>query len=106
DDLVARDVAEVLGEAPAMTEGVDDLPVTVAPEGVLQRGVDLGTGGERPFPETVDVVSLDRQGAVRPAERQRREHAPLRELVRDHDGRVAERELDLHEQSAGNRDPS
>ena len=56
DDLVVGDVANVLGQAPAVPEGVDDLAVALAPEGVLERGVDVGAGVERALPEHVDVV--------------------------------------------------
>ena len=86
-----------------MAVRVEDLPVALAPERVLKRCVHLRTRRKRPFPERVDVVRRDREGAVGAAEGQRRDDAVLGELVGDHHDVVAETQLDLHEPIAGNR---
>jgi hypothetical protein len=80
-----------------VAEGIDDLPVPFAPEGVLQRLVDLGTSGDGPLPDGVGVVGGDVQRAVGAADRQRGQDVQLGELVGDHYDGVAESQLDLHE---------
>jgi hypothetical protein len=47
-DLLVGDVAHVLGQAPAVPEGIDDLALPVPPKGVLQRLVHLGPRRHRP----------------------------------------------------------
>src|SRR5438093_156587 len=49
-DLLTRDIAHVLREAPPVAEGVGDLTVALAPEGVLAWLPDLRAGVDRPFP--------------------------------------------------------
>src|SRR6266508_1232091 len=65
-DLLGRDVVEVLGDAPAVPERVDDLPVAVAPEHVLQWLVHPGSSRDRAFPQGGGVVGGDVQRAVGP----------------------------------------
>src|SRR3954447_19915710 len=97
DDLVVRDVANALRQAPAVAEGVDDLAVALAPEYVLEWGVNIGAGVERALPERVDVFGREVQSDRCAADRRWGEDAHLGELVGEHDGRVAEGELDRHQ---------
>jgi len=46
----------VLRESPAVAEGVGDLPVAFAPEGLGERLPHLRAGLERTLPEIVDVL--------------------------------------------------
>src|SRR5829696_5329182 len=94
-DLVGRDVTEVLGEPPPVAEGVEDLPVTIAPEHLLQRDRDLRSRLQGPPPQRIHVVGMDGQGAHGAPHRQRRAHPQLGELIGDHHGRVAKAQLDL-----------
>jgi hypothetical protein len=55
DDLLGRDVALVLGEPPAMAEGVGDLPLPVSPERIPKRVQHLGTRSYRAFPECIQL---------------------------------------------------
>src|SRR6266511_2990569 len=55
-DLLGRDVVEVLRNPPAMPERVDDLPVAVAPEHILQRLMHRGPGRHSAFPQGVGVL--------------------------------------------------
>src|SRR6476659_5161401 len=55
-ELLAGDVANVLGEPPAMAERVGDLPVAPAPEGLGQWLSHLGAAVERALPDGVHVV--------------------------------------------------
>src|SRR5215218_10745622 len=102
-DLLGRHVAEVLGEPPSVAEGVEDLPVTVAP--------DISCKGPKP--------SLPPPGPAPTARRRRRYGRPgrprcppptaarapqLGELIGEHHRRVAKAQLDLHEPAAGHRD--
>lgn len=51
----------MLREGPAVAERVDDLPVPVAPERILQREGDLGPRLECALPEVIHVVGVDRE---------------------------------------------
>jgi hypothetical protein len=55
-DLVAGHVADVLGEAPSMTEGVGYLGVTLAGEPVGRWSAYLRPRGDGAFDEAVDVI--------------------------------------------------
>src|SRR5215210_3150119 len=56
-DLLVRDVAQVLGEPPAVTEGVGELSMAVAPELIPQRVQHLGTRVHRAPPERIHVLA-------------------------------------------------
>lgn len=99
-DLLRRYVAQVLGQAPAVPERIDDLSVPLAPEGVLQGVEHLGARVQSPLPQGVHVGGRDLQCPVGAAEGQRRDDALLRELVGDHHGRVPEGELDRQDLAA------
>jgi hypothetical protein len=59
DDLVVGNVMEVLGEPPAVAEGIDHLAEAFAPERVCDRVKDRGAVSERPPPDRVGVVGVD-----------------------------------------------
>jgi hypothetical protein len=105
-ELLARDVADVLGEPPAMAERVGDLPVALAPEGVGQRLAHLGTGVDCALPDGVHVVGRQVQHGRRAADAEGREHAHLRELIGQHHRRGAEPDLQLHQLAAGHGQPA
>src|SRR4051794_41882395 len=67
--LVGRNVADVLGEVPAVAEGVGDLAVAVAPEHVAERVAHLAAGVGRALPERIDVVGVELQDGGRAAHR-------------------------------------
>ena len=73
-DLVVRNVAHVLGEAPTMAKGVDDDAVSLAPKCVAKGVNDLGPGVDGSLPESVDVVREEVQRDRRATDRLRREH--------------------------------
>ena len=73
--------AQVLGDVPAVSEGVLDLGVAVAPEHVTQRLDHLGAGGGRAGERRVGVVDLQGQHGGRASDRGRCQHAHLGELV-------------------------
>src|SRR3954451_12628620 len=97
DDLVVRDVANALRPPPAVAEGEDDLAVALAPECVLEWGVNIGAGVEGALPQHDDVFGreghIDRCAAVR----RWGEFPHLGELVGEHAGRAPEGELAGHE---------
>src|SRR4029453_13616879 len=84
--LVERDFPQGLCEAPAGAEGVGDLTVALAPESVLERLPDMRAGIDRAVPQRVDVIRIQVQNGGGAADAERRQDAPLRELVRQHDG--------------------
>src|SRR6266545_1747725 len=102
-DFVCGHVADVLRERPFVAEWIDDLPVPVAPEDVLEREENLGARFHCALPQRLDVVGVDRKCAVLTADRERRENPHLREFVGDHDRRVAPAKLDLHVPAVGDR---
>ena len=104
-DLLARDVADDLRQAPPVAERVGDLAVLLAPERIPERLQDVGARLECATPERLDVLAVEMQGPSRSRRSTGREHAEIRELVREHHGRVAEPQLDLHQLSAGHLDP-
>ncbi len=59
-----------------------------------------------PLPKRVDVIGLEVEDGGRTPDAERREDAHLGELVREHHGRVAEPELDLHQLAARSLDPA
>src|SRR5215218_617513 len=78
DNLLCRDVAHVLSDPPAVTEGVGDLPVAVSPERIHILNIKVQHGG-------CATHAL------------RREDAHLGELISHHQRRVAEPKFDAHE---------
>ena len=60
-DLFRWDVAHVLSEVPFMPERVDELPVAVAPELLLQGMVYLRSGVNGALPEGVDIRRVEVQ---------------------------------------------
>src|SRR5215203_351862 len=83
DDLVVWHVAYVLSDVPAMPEGVLELAVSVAPEHVRQRLMNLCTRHHRLGEHGLDVGDVEGQHHRRTANRGRGEHPHLRELVGD-----------------------
>jgi hypothetical protein len=67
-DLLGLDLLLPLRHAPAVAEGVDELPVALAPEGVFELVEHLGAGVERALPGGVGVVDCHRQRAIGAAE--------------------------------------
>jgi hypothetical protein len=53
-----RNVAHMLCETPTMTEGIENLTVALAPEGVRQGSHDRRTGAQRAIPHGVDVIDV------------------------------------------------
>jgi TetR/AcrR family transcriptional regulator, ethionamide resistance regulator len=96
-----RHVAKVLVERPAMPERVDELTGPSAPEGIVKRFELRRTGIERFPPRFVGVVDGEMQRTVRAAERQGRDHAHLRELVRDGQEAVTEAQFDGQDLAVG-----
>src|SRR5207249_2748946 len=70
-DLVARDLADALREAPAVAERIGDLAVTLAPEGVTERLPDLRARVDRAGPERVDLVRDEVKHGRRATDRER-----------------------------------
>src|SRR5215216_1478093 len=99
--LFGGHVAQVLRQRPLVSEGIDDLAVAVAPEHVLERLEHFCPRIHGTLPQRVDVVAVEAERDVDAVHRQRRHDAHLRELVGDHDRRVAETQLDLHELAVG-----
>src|SRR5262245_9376631 len=79
--LVGWDVAQMLGDSPAVAVRVDDLAEPLAAEGVGQRVEDFGSGVESALPCRVGVVGVDHERAVRAVNGLRRYDAPLWELT-------------------------
>ena len=103
-DLVLRHVAQALGEVPAMAEGVRELTMALAPEGLGELVPDRGARLHRARPRRIDVLDVQLQDRGRAADGQRRDDARVGELAGDmHDG-VAELHLDDHHGAAGQRD--
>jgi AraC-like DNA-binding protein len=93
------DVAQVLADVPAVPEGIVELAVAVAPEHVLQRLSDLGSGGDRLGEHGVGVGNLEGKDDGGSADRGRGEDAQLWELVGEVDSAVVEAQLDGHQAS-------
>jgi hypothetical protein len=75
DDLVVGDVADPLGDIPAVTERVGELSVALAPERVCKLVAGLCSSVKRTRPDSVRVVSVDLEHGGRAADRERREDA-------------------------------
>jgi 7-alpha-hydroxysteroid dehydrogenase len=89
----------VLGQPPAVAEGVGGLPVAVAPELVLQRVQHHGGCVHGTLPEDLHVLGIEMQHGGGATDGLGRKHAHLGELVGHHHRRVAEPQLDRHELS-------
>src|SRR5439155_27260411 len=87
------DVAHALRESPAGAEGIGDLSVPLAPEGVGERLPYLAARVDRSLPERFDVVGVEVEHRRCSPDAERGEHAQLRKLVGQHHGGVAEPEL-------------
>src|SRR5262245_50116541 len=103
-DLLGRDLRLPLRHAPTVPKGIDELPVALAPERVLELMEDLGAGVERALPGSTCILDGNRQRPVGAAKALRRDGAQLRKLVGDHYLRVADDHLDLHVTPVGNAD--
>jgi hypothetical protein len=101
DDLLGRNVAHVLSEPPAVTEGVCDLPVSVSPERIPERVQNFRSSSYRTFPEAIHILDIKVQNGGCATHALRREDAHLGELIGHHHRRVAEPEFDAHELVAG-----
>src|SRR5215217_5008037 len=97
DDLLCRDVAHVLSEPPAVTEGVCDLPMPVSPERIPERVQHLCARSDGPFPEGIHILNIKVQDGGCATHVLRREDAHLGELISHHHRRVAEPKFDAHE---------
>src|SRR5215207_1494551 len=106
-DLLGRHIAEVLGQPPSVTERVEDLPMTVTPEHLLQRDRNLRSRLQGPPPQRIHILGVDGQGAHGTSDRQRREHPRLGDaaallgpqcplIPRRGGGRVADHEVRCH----------
>src|SRR5215208_1918406 len=96
-DLLCRDVAHVLSDPPAVTEGVGDLPVAVSPERIPERVQHFCARSYRTFPEGIHILHIKVQHGGCATDALRREDAHLGELISHHQRRVAEPKFDAHE---------
>ena len=53
--LLPRDIADALGDPPAVPEGIGDLSVALAPERVVQRLPDLRPRTQRTLPDRICI---------------------------------------------------
>jgi len=94
-------------QAPKCGQRADRRPVRpslragAAPKDLVKRLSHLGAAVDRPLPERLDIVGVEVQDRGGAADAERREDAQLGKLVGQHDGRVAEPQLDLHQLAAG-----
>ena len=105
DDLVVGDVAQMLTDIPAMTEGISELTVTVAPEHVLQRLAYLCAGSDGLGEDGVGFGDIEREHDRSSPDGRRRQDAHLGELVGNVQEGVSETQLHGHQPAVGSRDP-
>src|SRR5262249_17752270 len=91
--LVGRYVLDVSRHAPAMSEGILELPGAVAVELVLHGTKRLRAAFDGAIEGLVDVLHVDAHHHRGTADRLRPAHVHLWVLVREHDHRVADLEL-------------
>ncbi len=103
DDLRVRYVAHVFADVPAMTEGIVELAVPIAPEHVLHGLSNVGSCSHGSRERSLGVGHLEAKDHGCAAQRGRRQHPHLGELVSDVQGAVADSQLDGHQTPVGRR---
>ncbi len=93
--LFRRDVLDVRRDVPTMSERVDELSRTVAVELVLDRTQFGRAVLERAVERDVDVLDVHTHGHRSVAELLRADEIHVRNLVGEHDHRVADRHLGM-----------
>jgi hypothetical protein len=104
-DFIVRYVAQVLGDVPAVPEGVVELAVPVAPERVLKRLADVRASRDGSSEDRVSVGDVEGEHDRRPADRGRGQHAHLGKLVREVQEAAADPKPYRHQPPVGQRDP-
>ena len=84
-----------------MAERIDHLAVAVAPECVFQRHLDGGAGIDRPLPHGVGVFHVQVDRHRRALQRTWAAAAVLGKGVGQHEHRVADAQLGVHDLAAG-----
>ena len=97
DDLIMWHVAQVLGNIPAVPEGILELAVQVAPEHVRQRLTNRCARRNRLREHGLGVGDVESQHHWRAAKRGRGEHPHLWELVGEVHQPVGNPQLDRHQ---------
>src|SRR5215208_5120217 len=85
-NFLRRDISNVLGESPTVSEWIAELPVAVAPELVLQRLQHLGACIQCTLPESFHIFGGEVQYNRGTAHGLRGKDSSLREFIRDHHG--------------------
>lgn len=101
-----RNIAQVLADIPAVPEGVIELAVAVAPEHVRGGLADVRSGRDGLREHGIGIGDLEGEDDRRAADRRRREHTHLTELVGQMHERVADPELDRHQPPVGGGYPA
>src|SRR5216117_354568 len=95
--LLRRHVLRVRGETPEVAGRILHQAEAVAPEHVAEGHDDLRAGLHRPRERLVDVGHVDIQVTGGSAHRSRRPAPPARLLIAQHEERVADLELGVHD---------
>src|SRR5215207_1762566 len=97
--LLWRNVLDVRGDRPRVAEGILDEAEAVAPEHVVRLHQRRRAGVDRLLVGGVGVLDVGHDVDARPAELLRSLRARLRERIGEHEDRVADLELRVHDRA-------